>query len=246
MQPHERHVAITRGTRYSRGMAPLSDHDHYHVSGNAEAQFMDAAQTVLKNKKDITDAATLGLVEQEALIVAYKTVLGEVNAATPITIELIRHIHKRIFGELYEWAGRWRTVWISKPGTTWPSPDYLDGLMEAFDRDILRRHRATMLTTDDIFCRAVAEIQGEFLVIHPFREGNARSIKLLSDVLASQTGLPPLRYDESDVGRKQYIRAAIDAFEKGYGAMEDVIRAALDRAKDPPQGNRKGGGVRHP
>lgn len=199
---------------------------------------MDDAQTVLKNKKGIADAATLGAAEQEALVVAYKTVLGEANAATPITVELIRHIHERIFGGLYEWAGRWRTVWISKPGTTWPSPDYLDGLMDDFEQEILRRYPSGLLTTDDLFCRAVAEIQGEFLVIHPFREGNARTIKLVTDVLASQTNRPLLRYDDSDAGSEHYIRAAIAAFDKGYGPMEDIIRDALARAKNPPPGRR--------
>jgi cell filamentation protein len=208
--------------------------DHYHVSGNVEAQFMDDAQMVLKNKKGMTNAAALGAGEQEALIVAYTTVLGEINAATPLTRELICHIHECIFGGLYEWAGRWRTVWISKPGTTWPSPDYLDGLMSTFEREILRRYPANRLTSDDLFCRAAAEIQGEFLVIHPFREGNARTIKLVTDVLASQTGRPPLRYDESGSGRQHYIRAAIAAFDKGYAPMEHIIRDALDRAKNPP------------
>lgn len=222
---------------------PFRD-DHYRVTGNAEAQYMDDAQTVLKNKKGITDAVALGVAEQEALIVAYKTVLDEWNAGTPITSDLIRSVHERIFGGLYEWAGRWRTVWISKPGTTWPSPDYLDGLMDSFEREILRRYPAAALTTDDLFCRAVAELQGEFLVIHPFREGNARTIKLVTDALASQTNRPPLRYDDSDAGREQYIQAAIAAFDRGYGLMEDVIRDALKRAKRRPP-NRSEGDAGH-
>lgn len=220
---------------------PVPSRDNqYRVYGNAEAEFMDEAQLVLKNKQGITDAAALGAAEQEALAVAYKTVFGELTKDTPITTDLIRRIHGHIFGDLYEWAGRWRTVWISKPGTTWPSPDYLNRLMGAFERQILRRYPARFLTTDNLFCRAAAEMQGEFLVIHPFREGNARTIKLVTNVLASQTDRPPLRYDESDAGREQYIRAAVAAFEKGYGAMEDIIHAALDRAKRLPPGNRAG------
>lgn len=82
------------------------DDDHYRVLGNVEAQFMDEDQTVLKNKKGITDARALGAAEQEALAVAYKAVLGELTKESPITNDLIRHIHGRIFGDLYEWAGR--------------------------------------------------------------------------------------------------------------------------------------------
>lgn len=81
-------------------------------------------------------------------------------------------------------------------------------------------------------------------MIHPFREGNARTIKLLTDVLASQTNRPPLRYDDSDAGSQHYIRAAIAAFDTGYGPMEDIIRDALTRAKNPPPGTRAIAGER--
>lgn len=59
-----------------------------------------------------------------------------------------------------------------------------------------------------------AEIQGEFLVIHPFREGNARTIKLATDLLAVQTGRLPLTYDQSETGTRTYIEAAKTAFQR--------------------------------
>ena len=49
----------------------------------------------------------------------------------------------------------------------------LYGLVIAWEQGVLRRHPTSSLGPDDAFCAAVAEIQGEFLVIHPFREGNA-------------------------------------------------------------------------
>ena len=63
--------------------------------------------------------------------------------------------------------------------------------------------------------------------IHPFREGNARTIKLLSDLMAAQTGRPPLVYDQSDAGQEQYIIAASQAFSRNYRPMQQVIRLAL-------------------
>ena len=56
--------------------------------------------------------------------------------------------------------------------------------MQALEHDVLRRLIAASLTDDDAFCVALAEVQGEFLVIHPFREGNARTIKLATDLVA--------------------------------------------------------------
>ncbi len=64
-------------------------------------------------------------------------------------------------------------------------------------------------------------------MIHPFREGNARAIKLLTDLLAAQTGRPLLRYDTSQAGQQQYIDGAKAAFKKNYAPLEEIIRAAL-------------------
>ena len=86
--------------------------------------------------------------------------------------------------------------------------------MEQFERDVLAQHPAASLTDDQSFCQAAGEIQGEFLVIHPFREGNARTIKLMTDLLAAQTGGPLLLYDESEAGKQAYIDAAKAAFKK--------------------------------
>ena len=80
---------------------------------------------------------------------------------------------------------------------------------------------------DRAFCAAAGEIQGEFLVIHPFREGNARTIKLLTDLLATQTGRPLLIYEGSEEGQDRYIAAAKAAFKKDYTPMTEIIFQAL-------------------
>jgi cell filamentation protein len=212
------------------GKEPERRRDRYDVSGNVEAEYVDAEKTVLRNKQGITDLHTLQVAEEEALAQAYEALLAEVRTDTPMTCELLRHIHLRIFGDLYEWAGRWRTVWVSKPGITWPAPD-LDGNMQEFEREVLGRHPARVLSDDGDFCAAVGEIQGEFLVIHPFREGNARTIKLLTDLLATQTGRPLLIYDGSEEGQDRYVAAATTAFKKDYVPMAEIISQALARAR---------------
>jgi cell filamentation protein len=208
--------------------------DRYNTSGSAEAEYVDAAGLVLKNKPGFTGLAKLQNAEEEALARAYRALLDEVRLDTPIACNLICHIHARVFGGLYEWAGRWRTVWISKPGITWPAPDFLASNMQSFEQNVLQRLPAKVLDDDLAFIAAVAEVQGEFLTIHPFREGNARTIKLATDLLAAQTGRPLLVYDDSDDGRRQYVEAAKAAFRRDYALMNDVIRGALAQARQQP------------
>jgi cell filamentation protein len=197
------------------------------VTGNVEAQYVDAEETVLKNKKGIADLHMLQVEEEAALAGAYSLLLDEVLSDTLFTNELICYVHKVIFGDLYEWAGRWRTVKISKEETTWSPPDFLEGAMQEFGKDVLKRYCAGDLSDDETFCGAVGHIQGEFLAIHPFREGNARTIKLVTDLLAAQTGRLPLQYDMTDVGTDQYIEAAKAAMLKDYEPMTVIIGEAL-------------------
>lgn len=218
----------------------------YDVQGNVEAQFMDADKTVLANKKGIADLLALERLEGEALFHAYDRLVSQVRMDTPITSELIRHIHAEIFRELYDWAGRWRTVVISKPGVVWPPPAYLDPAMQEYEASVLRRFTPTELKSDEQFCTAGGEIQGEFLAIHPFREGNARTIKLAFDLLAIQSGRRLLKYDMSDAGRDRYIDAARSALRKDYQPMVAVIREALAAADSGAQAEQGGGGASPP
>jgi cell filamentation protein len=205
----------------------------YDVSGNVESQYMDAASEVLRNRMGITDLRSLQIREEEALAAAYETLLRDVRADTLITCQFIREAHSRIFGELFEWAGRWRTVQISKPGAIWPAAQFLDQSMNDFERFILSPHPASGLANDEDFVAAIAAIQGEFLAIHPFREGNARTIKLVTDVLAAQSGRPLLRYDQSTEGADRYVLAAKAALlKRDYRPMTDIIREALAAARN--------------
>lgn len=214
-------------------MSDGSIHDRYQVPpGNPEAEFVDAQQLVLANKRGITDLAALQTAEEEELAKAYEELFSDVRLDTPMSCDLLKHVHQRIFGALYEWAGNWRTVQISKPGAIWPPPHYLDQAMGEFERTVLAKHPAASLADDEQFCTAVGEIQGEFLAIHPFREGNARTIKLLTDLLAAQCGKPLLLYDASEKGKEQYLLAAKAALlKKDYRPIVNVVREALGRAR---------------
>jgi len=228
---HRISLAMGERTGYSLGMND-KHRDKYDVSGNIEAHYVDEAQEILVNKRGITDLETLQIAEEEGLARAYERLLGEVRTDTPMTCALLKHIHQCIFGELYEWAGRWRTVQISKPGAIWPAAQFLDQSMATFERDVLVKFSAATLTDDNAFCAASSEIQGEFLAIHPFREGNARTIKLMNNLLAVQAGRPLLVYESTAEARDAYIDAARVALtKKDYSLLEAIIRKALESGR---------------
>lgn len=46
--------------------------NRYDVSGNVEAQYVDAAETVLRNKRGIADLVIIQTMEEKSLALAYR------------------------------------------------------------------------------------------------------------------------------------------------------------------------------
>lgn len=173
--------------------------------------------------------------EKIALDHAYKSVLSS-KAAHPkefrLTAATFKMLHLAIFGQLYEWAGRWRTVNIAKDGMKWPNAAFLDQSMAGFERDVLESVKPSELRSETDFCRAAARIHGEFIAVHPFREGNGRTARLACDLLAINAGLPILRYDRSAEGVDRYIHAnKLVVYRADYSLLEAVFAEGLDRSR---------------
>jgi cell filamentation protein len=204
--------------------------------GNPENTFYEGDEPrVLVNKLDVRDAAEMRRHEKLALDRAYKTVLASQapdSRQFQITAATFKTLHATIFGQLYEWAGRWRTVNIVKDGMKWPNAAFLEQSMQSFERDVLQTVTPRQLQSDPEFCRAAAKIHGEFIAVHPFREGNGRTARLACDLLAINTGRPILHYDRSPEGVERYIHAnKLVVYRADYGLLEEVFSEALKQAQ---------------
>jgi len=205
-------------------------------AGNPENTFYEGEPQVLVNKLGIRDAAEMRRREKLALDDAYRTMLSSQasdSSQFQITAATFKTLHAAIFGELYEWAGRWRTVNIAKDGMKWPNAAFLDQSMQSFEHDVLHKIKPHELRSDDEYCRAAARIHGEFIAVHPFREGNGRTARLACDLLAINVGLPILRYDRSPSGIERYVHAnKLVVYRADYSLLEDVFAEAIGRARE--------------
>lgn len=75
--------------------------------------------------------------------------------------------------------------------------------------------------------RGLAEVHVEFVLIHPFREGNGRIARLLADVMAWQAGIGPLDYSEWDRQRDLYFSAIRAGAVLNVTPMEVLFRQVL-------------------
>ena len=123
----------------------------------------------------------------------------------PLTLPLVQQMHRALMGEIYPFAGSWRTVALHKGEgpTKWPlPPGGIQPQMELLERDVLNRSPLISADNHAVF-RYIAEVMGEFIAVHPFREGNGRTAFLLGNLVLMQNDLLPLDvYDRRrDEGR---------------------------------------------
>src|SRR3989339_750887 len=72
-------------------------------------------------------------------------------------------------------------------------------------------------------------IHNEFNIIHPFREGNGRTIRLFLDLIVVSIGYDPI--DWSKTQNSEYIRACIQGFSNKQLAMIKIIKRGLKKSK---------------
>jgi cell filamentation protein len=171
--------------------------------------YIDPNTGLLKNLQDITDPDVLLFVESSAVIKR----LHELHK-NPIKIKGIESllvIHKHLFQDIYAWAGKVRTVNISKDGKPFFNGErfekafqYLDGLISEY-RILKNKNRNEI-------AMKLAEILDTVNFLHPFREGNGRTQREFLRLLANEKGLilnlnPP---DNKNV-YERYMKGTIDS-----------------------------------
>ena len=188
-----------------------------------EDPYSDPVTGVLHNKLGLGTAAGLEAAEREITHAAL-ILLDESPVSPSYDLPHLQEIHKRIFGDIYEWAGQIRTVAIAK-GAMFCLPQYIDSSAavifgELHDEDCLRGLRR------DAFVGRLAHYLGEVNALHPFREGNGRTQRAFIGQLARDAGftlawqhLDPARNVEASAaimrGDPEPMREMLDALTRG-------------------------------
>ena len=187
---------------------------------------------VLKNLPGIKGKREISRLETRELLNATKVLIETIGLDHKFTKEDINYMHRLWMGSIYEWAGRYRQVVMSKSGFTFASPAFIPELMSEFEQDALSKYTPCKFILREDLLHAIAVVHVEFLLIHPFREGNGRLARLLSLLMALQAGLPLLDFSEikGDV-REKYFAAVRAGIDRDYSPMirifSDVISLTL-------------------
>ena len=160
--------------------------------------------TVLKNKLELKTQRELDAFEAE--ISAQRA--EEPLPAGRLTYSQYRAIHRHLFQDVYDWAGKIRTVRISKGGSMFCYPESIDREMSKLFGTLAGQKQFKGTTPGEFVSRA-AHFLAELNAIHPFREGNGRTQLTFLTLLAETAG-HPLAMDRLDPD--QVLQATIDSF----------------------------------
>ena len=176
-----------------------------------------------KSKKDLNEAETALLSDTHA---HFFELLEKRKVKFDLT--LLFSIHKYFLGHLYDWAGKVRTVNISKDGVFFAPTKYIDKALETYNK-LLKTTLPKQSDTQDEISQKLAIIHNEFNIIHPFREGNGRTIRLYLDLIVASLGYDPI--DWSKKPNSIYVKACLAGVKGEHEIMEKIIKKGLKKSK---------------
>ncbi len=143
---------------------------------------------------------------------------GLLASMKPGTVQCLQQIHAYIFGGLYDFAGKIRTVNISKGNFIFAPAMFLEGALAQIEK-------MPEATFDDIVSKYV-----EMNVAHPFREGNGRSTRIWLDLMLKANLHKCI--DWSQVDKKDYLEAMTESPADSSRIRGLLHNALTDRIDD--------------
>lgn len=105
-----------------------------------------------------------------------------------------KRFHKELFGEVWDWAGKYRKV-ATMPGIDWHQiPVQLNQLMQNTSTQISFLHDQSDSTKKE---KLVAEFAYKLVWIHPFRNGNGRWSRAYADLLSDSLDIERFSWGSS-------------------------------------------------
>lgn len=193
---------------------------------------------VLENRLEITDA---GMLEDVALAYSNRAALGIMalgDEGVPIrasgwNTDLLKNIHRAMFGKVYGWAGEYRKVDIGieydhVAYEHWENvPEKLEDVFA-----YIRRHRCFEDMGFAGKVKNLALVFGMVKNLQPFRDGNTRAAMVFTSLLAGRCGMV---LDYASLDTEEFRKAQILARDGKYNALVMQFAMMTFDGKDFPE-----------
>ena len=212
----------------------LKDTPRYRAEGVESETEPGSRGRVLRNLLGVRSVREIQARESEALLRATERLAGEVRIDQRFTAEDIRGFHRLWLGEIYAWAGEYRSVNLFREGIAFAAAREVPRLMCELERGPLAAHTPCGPASRDEIARSLAIVHGELVLVHPFRDGNGRLARLVATLMALQAGLPLLDFGNlGGKGRPRYFAAIQAVLDRDYEPLTSLLRATIERSVRP-------------
>lgn len=202
----------------------------YETFGNIESEYEPGSNDkVLKNllgitnKQEIEEQETLYLKKLESLAIHTYTEKHKFSCND------IKKMHSQWLVHIYSWAGKYRSVDLSKDSFVFAQVRFIDQLMAEYEKKFLGKYTpANQFKDIEALADSLAKVHVEFILIHPFREGNGRLGRILSNLMVLQAGRNWL--DFSLMNYDEYIRAIHAGVDRNYKPMQKIFEQLMQQS----------------
>lgn len=166
------------------------------------------------------------LYENEALgIIRAQQYILDLDANFVFDSRLILDLHHIVFGNLYLWAGKWRNV-VTNIGIDVGKIPY--AIAEYADH-VNYMKNAAMDREGLVNC--LFYTHHRYTQIHPFNNGNGRTARLITDLVANMNGYQNIQLYVRDAGaERENYKAALKAADQHYN---DKLKSMIDERLVP-------------
>ena len=134
------------------------------------------------------------------------------------TVNGLKQIHGYLFGGLYDFAGKIRTVNISKGGFKFAAAEFLPETLDQIEK-----------MSEDSFDQIIDKYV-EMNVAHPFREGNGRTTRIWLDLILKRSLKKCV--DWSQINKKEYLAAMEQSVMDSTKIKRLIQNALTDKIND--------------
>jgi cell filamentation protein len=187
---------------------------------SARDPYVDEETGILKNLLGCRTEEELSLKERELSYLRQMELWLHPIEPT-FDLDHLQSIHGHLFQDVYSWAGKLRTIDISREETLFAPHSRIEPYAETVFSQLAAERQT--LTAADMASR-LAYYLAEINAMHPFREGNGRTQRIFIDQLAKENGHTILW---SRCSQQEMIAASVSAHHRDSGMLAELIRRTL-------------------
>jgi len=185
---------------------------------DADNVYCYEGSAVLRNKLGITDQLLLEKFESDItssrlIELELKPIQGKFD------LKHLQAIHHAVFQDVYDWAGKIRTVDISRENSRFANIRMIDSASKKLFTNLVKENLFKNQNTQKVSSR-LAHYLSEINVLHPFRDGNGRVQRVFIAQLALELGY---KLSYSDLKQSEMY----DAMEKAFFGDETQLASLI-------------------